>query len=406
MKDVDTLIGAIIGDIVGSCFEFNNNRSKAFDFFNDDSFVTDDTIMSIAIAKAILETGKSLSIKNEDYYSLLENNTIKYMQEIGRKYPSCGYGGRFYEWMFSDNPKPYNSYGNGAAMRVSSVAWIAKDESELKFLSQIVTGVTHNHPEGIKGAEAIALAIFLSKEGYYKQEIKARIEKDYYELNFSIDEIRESYEFNETCQDTVPQALQAFFESVSFEDAIRTAISIGGDSDTLAAITGSIAEAYYGVPDHLKQEAISYLDENLKSLYQEWNNYISQDGRVSRYHVVIKYIPMFESNLLGDDVKDVYDLPKEYSCFFTDLWSVFKSNGSSINHDTLIKLNIEWKEDALKKLDLKLLDEYDLIYLMTRLHSTERIHGGTVVNFIKSGHYLAWLMRLKSLSNMNVIGGK
>ncbi len=271
------MIGAIIGDIVGSRFEFNNHKSKDFELFTDECQVTDDSIMTIAVAKAIMETEKRIKQllyergnNNNDYYSLLETMTIKYMQEIGRKYPYCGYGGMFRRWIFSDNPKPYNSYGNGAAMRISPVGFIAHTDYEACELSEIVTSTTHNHTEGIKGAEATAVAIFMAKRGFSKEEIFHKINKNYYNLDFTIDEIRGTYEFNETCQETVPQAIVAFLDSTSFEDAIRTAVSLGGDSDTLAAITGSIAEAYYGVPEDIKEKALAYLDSELRSIYEEW----------------------------------------------------------------------------------------------------------------------------------------
>jgi len=270
------LIGAIIGDIAGSRFEFNNHRSKEFELFTDECNVTDDSIMTIAVAKAIMETGKNLKLLSNDsknnyyYYKLLKSMTIRYMQKIGRKYPHCGYGGMFGQWIFSDNPKPYYSFGNGAAMRISPVGFIAPTEDEARKLSETITAVTHNHKEGIKGAEATVISIYMAKHGASKEEIRQKINEDYYNLNFTIDEIRDTYEFNETCQETVPQAIVAFLESDSFEDAIRTAISVGGDSDTLAAITGSIAEAYYGVPEDIKEKALTYLDTELRSIYDEW----------------------------------------------------------------------------------------------------------------------------------------
>jgi len=270
------LIGAIIGDIVGSRFEFNNHRSKDFELFTDKCEVTDDSIMTLAVAKAIMETEKRIKPllnergNNDEYNKLLESMTIKYMQEIGRKYPYCGYGGMFRRWVFSDNPKPYYSFGNGAAMRISPVGFIAPTEDEARKLSETITAVTHNHKEGIKGAEATVISIYMAKHGASKEEIRQKINEDYYNLNFTIDEIRDTYEFNETCQETVPQAIVAFLESDTFEDAIRIAISVGGDSDTLAAITGSIAEAYYGVPEDIKEKALTYLDEELRSIYDEW----------------------------------------------------------------------------------------------------------------------------------------
>ena len=295
-KEGGKLIGAIIGDIVGSRFEFNNHRSKDFEFFSQDCEVTDDSIMTIAVAKAIMETEKGIKPllndhdNNDDYYALLETMTIKYMQEIGRKYPYCGYGGMFGRWIFSDNPKPYNSFGNGAAMRISPVGFIANTDYEACELSKIVTSTTHNHEEGIKGAEATAVAIFMAKRGFSKEEIRHKINENYYNLNFTIDEIRDTYVFNETCQETVPQAIVAFLESTSFEDAIRIAISVGGDSDTLAAITGSIAEAYYGVPEDIKEKALTYLDLELRSIYDEWCEFMGGEHEPGKFKVPTKYI--------------------------------------------------------------------------------------------------------------------
>lgn len=274
------MLGAIIGDIVGSRFEWNNNRSKKFDFLTYKCSVTDDSIMSLAIAKALLESKSD--------YSDLSENAVKFMQGIGRPYPNCGYGGRFREWIHSDNPKPYGSYGNGSAMRVSACGFVANSLQEVKQLSKAVTEVTHNHPEGLKGAEATAVAIFLARSGKNLLEIRDYITKNYYPLNFTLDGIRESYEFNESCQDTVPQALEAFFESKNFEDAIRNAISVGGDSDTLAAITGGIAEAYYGIPTEIRKHALTFLDERLLKVLVEFENKypskmekVNTDGSVS-----------------------------------------------------------------------------------------------------------------------------
>ena len=243
------MLGAIIGDMVGSIYEFHNHKSKEFPLFNSKCFPTDDSIMTIAVAKAILE--------NDGKAEGLEGKTVEWMQKIGRQYPNCGYGGRFYEWMYARNPHSYGSFGNGSAMRVSACGWAGKTLEEVKALSRAVTVVTHNHPEGVKGAEATACAIFLARTGHSKEEIRSFIEDNYYTLDFTIDEIRPTYRFDVTCQGSVPQAIEAFLESTSFEDAIRTAVSVGGDSDTIAAITGSIAEAFYGIPEELKRQAIS-----------------------------------------------------------------------------------------------------------------------------------------------------
>lgn len=276
------MLGAIIGDIVGSRFEFNNHRSKQFDLFTTDCFATDDSIMTLAVAKAIMETDKAFTpgshrcdrVSSSDYHNLLADMTVRYMQEIGRPYPNCGYGGMFARWMFSDHPKPYNSFGNGAAMRISPAGFAARTEAEAISLARTITAVTHNHAEGIKGAEATVVAILMARQGYLKSEIRRKITNEYYPISFTIDQIRPTFKFNETCQETVPQAIACFFESESFEDAIRTAISLGGDSDTIAAITGAIAEAYYGIPDDIRNKALTYLDDRQRSVFDEWELFL------------------------------------------------------------------------------------------------------------------------------------
>ena len=247
------MLGALIGDIVGSRFEWHNIKSKEFEFLPvGRCFPTDDSIISLAVAKAVLDCGGN--------YESLERHAVSRMQELGRRYPNAGYGGRFRWWLVSQNPEPYNSFGNGAAMRVSPCGFAASSLDEAISLAGAVTKVTHNHPEGMKGAEATAAAIFLARTGKSRKEIRDFIEREYYRIDFTLDEIRFRYTCDETCQGTVPQAFAAFFESTGFEDAIRNAISIGGDSDTLAAITGGMAEAYYGIPADLRKQALSFLD--------------------------------------------------------------------------------------------------------------------------------------------------
>lgn len=253
------MIGAIIGDIVGSKYEFDNIKTKEFKFFDFDCDFTDDTVMTLAIGKALA------THKEKDFKTCL----ISTMHEVGNKYLDCGYGGRFLDWMADKNTKPYNSCGNGSAMRVSAAGWFAKSLKEAEELAKMTAEVTHNHPEGIKGAQAVAAAIYLSRTGITKEQIKSYIEEKYYILDFTLDEIRPTYDYEITCQKSVPQAIQAFFESKNFEDAIRNAISIGGDSDTIAAITGSIAEAYYGVDEELEETALSYLDDYLLDIYEQ-----------------------------------------------------------------------------------------------------------------------------------------
>ena len=258
------MLGAIIGDISGSRFEWNNNKSKDFELLNMSCHFTDDTVMSLAICDALLKA-------SGDYKDLAQE-AVQSMQKFGRKYPHAGYGGNFSDWIRQDNPQPYGSWGNGSAMRVSGCGFAAESLEEAKNLARTVTEVTHNHPEGIKGAEAVACAVYLAKTGSSILDIQDFILKNYYDINFKLDEIRSDYSFDVSCQGSVPQALEAFFESKSFEDAIRNAISIGGDSDTIAAITGGIAEAYYGIPAEIRKLAVTYLDETLLNVLVQFEN--------------------------------------------------------------------------------------------------------------------------------------
>ena len=268
------MLGALVGDIVGSVYEWNNIKTKDFPLFRDDCFFTDDTVMTCAAAEAVMNGGR-----RDDF--------IDAMKKYGRMYPNAGYGGRFGAWLFSENREPYNSFGNGSAMRVSPCAWTMDCgfcartgfwPSNARERARLSAEVTHNHPEGVKGAMAVADAIFMNRfnfGGYCsdyetpihdkpdecKKRLKKHIEQEYgYDLSRTLNEIRPAYSFNETCQETVPQAIIAFLESTDFEDAIRNAISLGGDSDTLAAITGSIAEAAYGIPDALQEEVLDRLE--------------------------------------------------------------------------------------------------------------------------------------------------
>ena len=257
-RNARNVIGAIIGDIAGSVYEFDNYRGKDFVMFDDYDggrcFATDDSIMTLAVAKALLDAG-------EDGEGLAELTAYN-MRKVGRPYPHCGYGGRFYDWMYDDSMGPYNSFGNGSAMRVSPVAYFARSLTQAEEFAEQTAAVTHNHPEGIKGAKVTAGLVYLALNGLNKNALRAYAEESY-DLNFTLDEIRPTYRFNETCMETVPQAIVAFLESKDFEDAIRNAISIGGDSDTLAAITGGIAGAFYGVPAELHDKATTFLDERL-----------------------------------------------------------------------------------------------------------------------------------------------
>ena len=254
------MLGAVSGDVIGSIYELKNIKSKDFPLFSQYDRYTDDTVMTCAIAEASMIYALDKDKKN------FRNNCIKYMKEYGLKYIDAGYGGMFIRWLITDGKTPYYSYGNGSAMRVSSVAYAADSLEEAESLAEISAAVTHNHPEGIKGAKAVASAIWLLKNGASKEDVKKYIEDNYYKLNFKIDDIRKDYRFDVSCQGSVPQAIEAFLESSSFEDSIRTAISIGGDSDTIGAITGSLSEAYYGIPMEIQDKVVFYLDDGLKKV--------------------------------------------------------------------------------------------------------------------------------------------
>lgn len=291
------MYGAFIGDIVGSKYEFNNIKTKTFPLFSAGCNYTDDSIMTTAVAKAILLSYDE-QLKNKGNGKGFQEYLVEVMQNFGRKYPNPtgAYGGNFAKWLRQNNPKPYGSYGNGSAMRVSPCGLIAVTLEEALELARASACVTHNHPEGIKGAEAVSAAIFLAKCGNTKEEIKQYINDHYYNLNFTLDSIRDNYNFDGSCQGSVPQAIVAFLESENFEDAIRNVISIGGDCDTTGAITGSIAWIYYAgygnwVTDNfdismqkIKNTAMEYLPKELIDIANKFSKVCGK--RAGSYHRV------------------------------------------------------------------------------------------------------------------------
>jgi len=257
------MLGAIVGDIVGSIYEHDNHRSKEFPLFQGSSRFTDDSVLTCATAAVLMD--------GSDYSDLY--------RDLGLQYPGAGYGARFMHWLMDDSMGPYDSYGNGSAMRVSPVGWAFDNEEEVLAGAKASAEVTHNHPEGIKGAQATALAIFRARNGQSQEDIAREIaERFRYDISIPVDELRDSYKFDVSCQGTVPEAIRCYMEASDFEDAIRNAISIGGDSDTLAAITGSIAEATFGVPDDIVEEAISRLDEPLAAILLRFREKYVNEG--------------------------------------------------------------------------------------------------------------------------------
>ena len=265
------MYGAILGDTIGAPYEFDmGNKSKDFPLFIDASHFTDDSIMTLAVARAFLDNPGASD-------EVIRKALVDSMQELGRRYPWGGYGARFSCWLDTPDPQPYGSFGNGSAMRVSSAGWLFDDLPSVRHAAQLSAEVTHNHPEGIKGAESVASAIFLARTGHSKEEIKAYLEENFhYDLTRTCDEIRPSYHHVESCQETVPEAVTAFLEGQDFEDCIRTAVSLGGDCDTLTCITGSIAEAFYGVPEDLKEECRNRLTPDLLEILLEFDRKLNR----------------------------------------------------------------------------------------------------------------------------------
>lgn len=260
------MLGAILGDIIGSPYEFDmGDKTKNFPLFSERSGFTDDSVMTVAVAEALLDCA---NIADEN---AVKENLVASMRRWGREYPDAGYGLRFNNWLYSSSPQPYGSFGNGSAMRVSAAGGLYDTLSETRRAGRLTAEVTHNHPEGIKGAESVACAVFLARHGKSKKEIKKYIINEFgYDLSRSCDEIRPSYRHVESCQETVPEAITAFLEGSDFEDVIRTAVSLGGDCDTLTCIAGSLAEAFYGVPENLKEECLRRIDPGMARVVERF----------------------------------------------------------------------------------------------------------------------------------------
>lgn len=260
------MYGAILGDIVGSRFEFDSGPwTKDFEFLTNECCYTDDSVMTVAIADALLAAGKDASV------DVIKEECIKSMKKWGKKYPNVGYGSRFIHWVLSDDSKPYNSYGNGSAMRVSAAGWFGDSIERTREVARATAEVTHNHPEGIKGAECTAAVMYLARTGSSKEAIKEYAVKEFgYDISKSVDEMRPFHRHNESCMDALPKALISFFEGNSYEDVVRNAVSLGGDTDTIASIAGAIAECMYGIhlpnisgfiPDDMREVAERFYSE-------------------------------------------------------------------------------------------------------------------------------------------------
>lgn len=283
------MYGAILGDIIGSPFEFDRgDKTKDFKLFSRRSHFTDDSVMTLAVCEALLKVGQDATVKE------IEDAVISSMQSWGRRYPHEGYGGYFRRWLTARHPEPYNSFGNGSAMRVSAAGWLYDSLEKTRVVAKATANVTHNHPEGIKGAEATASAIFMARNGSSKEEIKKYIENEFhYDLNRTLDEIRPSFHMDETCQKTVPEALIAFLEARDFEDAIRNAVSLGGDTDTLGAITGSIAEAYFGISETLISECRNRINKDMRDVVDAFYSLVRKDDSPNTNQMIEKAIKQY-----------------------------------------------------------------------------------------------------------------
>ena len=261
------MYGAILGDIIGEPYEFDRgDKKKEFPLFSRKPSFTDDTVMTIAICDGILKAGLDAD------ETTMKTQMITSMQLWGHKYPDAGYGGRFYTWLAEEDTKPYGSWGNGSAMRVSSIGWLFDTLERTREVARWSAEVTHNHPEGVKGAESVAAVIWLGRNGYSKEEIRDYVIREFgYDLSRTCDEIRPYYHHVESCQETVPEAITAFLEGDSFEDVIRTAVSLGGDCDTLTCIAGGMAEAYYGLPEFFRDACLSYVTKDIQSVIERFD---------------------------------------------------------------------------------------------------------------------------------------
>lgn len=264
------MFGAILGDIAGSRFEFDRgDLSKDFELVTKECDFTDDTVMTIAVAEALMDAGRDAADE------LITDNLIRSMHKWGRSYPYAGYGSSFINWLFCDNPVPYNSYGNGSAMRVSSVGWLYDSLERTEHVAELTAIVSHNHPEGIRGAKCTAGVIFLGRNGYSKEYIESYVKDRYgYAFSESLDEMRRRHKHVESCMDSLPKALRSFFDGRDLEDTIRNAVSLGGDTDTLACIAGSMAEGYFGFDERAVDTVFSVISEEMCGVCERFADYL------------------------------------------------------------------------------------------------------------------------------------
>ena len=391
------MLGAIIGDVVGSRFEFNNIKTKKFNLFDKKCRVTDDSVMSVAVAEMCLN-------------GYVPDNTPKIIQTFkkwGQRYPYAGYGNRFFDWVLSDEPAPYNSCGNGSAMRISAIGFYANSVDEVEVYSKAVTEVTHNHPEGIKGAYVTAMCIYMARQGASKKEIKAFVEK-HYDIDFDYEQLRRTYRHDEEiCQRTVPQAIFCFLISNGFEDCLRTTISIGGDCDTTAAISCAIAEAYYGIPDKIAEAVMEFILEDMKEIICRFDREIQSSG-VTRYGKILKFIKPLEEypeklarwqdaearkDKEGNTVLS-FGFPI-YESEVVDFLDAMRSFMIYNYVEVIESYGIKYENIDINKLDLAQYDDKLILAMITAIIRSDRVNEGLIMSMIENGSFLKLLLRLK-----------
>ena len=391
------MLGAIIGDIVGSRFEFNNIKTKKFYLFDKKCSVTDDSVMSVAVADMCLN----------GYVPNDKQGIIQTFKKWGQKYPYAGYGSRFFHWVLSDESEPYNSCGNGSAMRISAIGFYANTAEEVEAYSKAVTEVTHNHPEGIKGAYVTAMCIFMARQGASKQEIREFVEK-YYNIDFDYEHLRKTYKHEaEICQNTVPQAIFCFLISHGFEDCLRTTISIGGDCDTTAAISCAIAEAYYGIPSKIAEEVMEYIPSDMKEVITKFD-YETKFSAITRYGKILNFIKPLEEypEKLGrwkpgesrTDDKGQTVIVAGYPIYESDVVDFLDAMGSFMVYnyvEVIESYGIKYENIDIHKLDLAQYDDKLVLAMITAIIRSDRINEGLIMSMIENGSFLKLLLRLK-----------
>ena len=290
------MYGAIFGDIIGSRFEFDRGgKTKDFELFTNKCNWTDDTVMTVAVMEALMNAGKDADVDT------IKKECIKSMQKWGQRYPYAGYGSRFIYWVHSPNPEPYGSYGNGSAMRVSAAGWIYDTVERTREVARATAEVSHNHPEGIKGAECTAAVMFMARTGASKEEIKEYVIKEFgYDVSRSVDELRPLHEHVESCQDSLPKALASFFEGDSYEEVVRNAVSLGGDTDTLGAIAGAMADAMYGVPVGIIAQGINRMEIDMINTVSAFKAFVVGDEYLNLLYEDNKHIKLAAEEFIKD----------------------------------------------------------------------------------------------------------